>query len=414
MITYDSTRESEQLRYLRTDIAHFIQRYASKPASPGRRTLFLFAGGMASQLLRARTSYRDDGTLQTFQYDNYWLSPLTFLGGALFLGMQKQADDSFRDFDNRLVIPSGVVNFLGLAPYSRFTQWCELNNLDWYIFSWDWRRRLDDTVNFFFTQFLPLFRAEVQIQCGADPLQQFILMGHSFGGMIVKLMLHRNEAILNNMTQAVTVASPFYGYDGQIRRWFQGEPLLNHVGPFDFTLDMIKVITSLPGCYVLPYLDHDTFVANKLALQGDANFPLADYPSTDATTGLPVDPFIPGPDRYPTDTGFDQDELTFALNTYRTIAAPLPAAYADKFYSIRGGSARAPGSIKWGTLTGPLNPKLPQVSKGPDGPGDDTQPAWSTRLVTLAPDRIVAVGGKVHHMLMMDDDATQAAIAQVL
>jgi pimeloyl-ACP methyl ester carboxylesterase len=414
MITYDSTRESEQLRYLRTDIADFIQRYASKPANPGRRTLFLFAGGMASQLLRATTSYRDDGTPQTFQYDNYWLSPLTFLGGALFLGMQKQADGSFRDFDDQIVIPHGVVNFMGLAPYSRFTQWCELNNLDWYIFSWDWRRRLDDTVNFFFTQFLPLFRAEVQQQCGADPLQQFILMGHSFGGMVVKLMLHRNEAILNNMTQAVTVASPFYGYDGQIRRWFQGESLLNHVGPFDLTLEMIQVITSLPGCYVLPYLDHDTFVANKLALNGDADFPLAGYPSTDAVTGQPVDPFKPGPDRYPTDTGFDYDELTLALNTYRTIAAPLPAAHVNKLFSIRGGSARTPGSIKWGMLKGPLNPDAPPVSKGPGGPGDDTQPAWSTRLVTLGPNRIVAVGGNVHHMFMMDDDVTQAAIASVL
>ena len=85
---------------------------------------------------------------------------------------------------------------MGLTPYVRFTQWCELNDLDLFIFSWDWRRRLDDTVNFFFTQFLPLFRTEVQQQCGVDPLERFILMGHSFGGMVVKLMLHQNEAML--------------------------------------------------------------------------------------------------------------------------------------------------------------------------------------------------------------------------
>jgi hypothetical protein len=412
MITYDSTRESEQLRYLRTDIAQFILRYTSKPPNPGRRTLFLFAGGMASQLLRASTPYRDDGTPQTFQYDNYWLSPLTFLGGALFLGMQKQSDGSFRDFDDQIVIPNGIVNFLGFTPYSRFTQWCDQNDLDWYVFSWDWRRRLDDTVNFFFTQFLPLFKTEVQNKCGADPLQQFILMGHSFGGMVVKLMLHRNEAILSNMTHAVTVASPFYGYVGQIRRWFQGESLLNHVGPFDLTLEMIEVITSLPGCYVLPYLDLATFGVDGPALKADLKFPLAGYPSTDAVSGLPVDPFQPGPNRYPTDTGFDYAELTLALNTYKTIAAALPAAFVNKFASIRGSSASTPGSIKWGMLTGPLNPNAPPVSEGPGGPGDDTQPAWSARLVTSK--RIVPVGGNVHHMLIMDDDATQEAIASVL
>ena len=413
MITYDSTRESEQLRFLRTDIADFILRYASKPANPNRRTLFLFAGGMGSQLLRARTRYQDDDTPQTFQYDNFWLSPFTFLGGPLFLGMQKQADGTFRDFNDQIVIPNGVVNFMGLAPYVRFAQWCELNNLDLYIFSWDWRRRLDDTVNFFFTQFLPLFRAEVQQQCGVDPLQRFILMGHSFGGMIVKLMLHRNETILNNMTHAVTVASPFYGYHDQIVRWFEGVSWLNHVGPFDLTLEMIQVITSLPGCYALPYLDHGTFVTNQLALNGDPNFPLAAYPSTDAVTGQPVDPFQPGVNRYPTDTGFDYNELTnVALPTYVTIAAPVPAPYVNKFFSIRGSSASTPGSIKWGMLKGPLDPNASPVTKGPSRPGDDTQPAWSTRLVTSAANRIVAVAGS--HMFMMDENVTQAAIASVL
>jgi hypothetical protein len=32
------------------------------------------------------------------------------------------------------------------------------------------------------------------------------------------------------MTRAVTVADPFYGYDGQIHRWFEGEQYLNHLG----------------------------------------------------------------------------------------------------------------------------------------------------------------------------------------
>jgi hypothetical protein len=86
MTTYNATRESEQLRYLKVDIARFIQRYESKPLTTGRRTLFLFPGGMGSQLLRARTPYQDDGTPQTFQYDNYWLSPLTFSWWGAVLG----------------------------------------------------------------------------------------------------------------------------------------------------------------------------------------------------------------------------------------------------------------------------------------------------------------------------------------
>ena len=113
MITYDTTRDSEQLRFLKVDIADFILRYESKPANPERRTLFLFPGGMGSQLLRARTPYQDDGTPQTFQYDNYWLSPLTFLGGPLFLGMQQAGRRDFRDFNDQIVIPIRRRQFLG-------------------------------------------------------------------------------------------------------------------------------------------------------------------------------------------------------------------------------------------------------------------------------------------------------------
>jgi pimeloyl-ACP methyl ester carboxylesterase len=416
MTTYDATRESEQLRYLKVDIASFIQRYESRPITSGRRTLFLFPGGMASQLLRARTPYQDNGGPQTFQYDNYWLSPLTFLGGALFLGMHRHGT-GFRDYDDQIVIPYGTIDFLGFEPYSKFTQWCELNDLDWFVLGWDWRRRLEDTVSFFFNQFLPLFRSTVQQQCGVDPLQNFILMGHSFGGMVVKLMLHHSDPVLANMTRAVTVASPFYGYDGQIHRWFEGEPYLNQVGPFDVTLPMIEVITSLPGCYVLPYLDYQTFLANQPGLQTDPNYPLNSYPSKDANTGQPVDPFNPGPNRYPTDTGFDLTELAHALTVYQTIAAKPPAAYANRFFNIRGiqsPTGNTPGSITWGALTGPLNPHASPVTGGPGGPGDDTQPAWSARLVTLGGNQIVPVTGSVDHMSMMEEGPTQAAIASVL
>ena len=416
MTTYNDTRESEQLRYLKVDIASFIQRYESKPMTSGRRTLFLFPGGMGSQLLRATTPYQDNGTPQTFQYDNYWLSPLTFLGGALFLGMHRHGN-GFHDDGDRIVIPNGAVNLFGLTPYTRFTQWCELNDLDWFIFGWDWRRRLEDSVSFFFTQFVPLFRSMVQQQCGADPMQKFILMGHSFGGMVVKLMLHQNDPVLANMTQAVTVASPFYGYDGQIHRWFEGEPLLNQIGPINVTMAMIEVITSLPGGYVLPYLDYQTWLTNQQALQLDPNYPLPSYPSKDAITGLPVDPFDPGPNRYPTTTGFDLAELHHALSIYRTVAAPAPPAYASRFFNIRGiqsPTGTTPGSISWGSLTGPLNPNASPVSNGAGLPGDDTQPGWTARLVTQANNQIFAVKGNIDHMFIMEDNATQAEIALVL
>ena len=417
MTTYNETRESEQLRLIKVDIAHFIQRYASKPPNPNRRTLFLFPGGMGSQLFRARTAYVDDGTPQTFEYDNYWVSPLTFLGGALELGMHKH-NSGFRDLNDQIVIANGAIELFGVTPYDRFVQWCDLNDLDWFVFGWDWRRRLEDTVRFFFDKFLPLFRSTIQQQCGADPLQDFILMGHSFGGMVVSLMLQQHDAQLSTMTRAVTVASPFYGYDGQIHRWFEGEPLLNHIGPIDVTAQMIQVITSLPGVYVLPYLDWQTFQTHQAALGADPRFPLNGYPSKDlANVTLNVDPFSPGPNRYPQTTGFSTSELQHALKIYQQIARGPRSEYAGRFFNIRGiqtdpGSTH--GSISWKLLTGPNNPNTSPIGAGPGVPGDDTLPAWSTRLATLPGAQVVEVQGDIDHMFMMEYDLTHQVIADVL
>ena len=86
-------------------------------------------------------------------------------------------------------------------------------------------RGLEDTASFFLDQFLPALR----LAC-PDALQNFVLMGHSFGGMVISVILQENNALLTNMTHAVTVASPFYGYDGQIYRWFEGDDYLNFLG----------------------------------------------------------------------------------------------------------------------------------------------------------------------------------------
>jgi hypothetical protein len=404
-MSYADTRDSEQLRFLETPITEFIWRYQSKSPNPKRRTLFLFPGGMGCQLFRAKKLYKDSGGPgQKFHYDKVWLTLDTFLGDALKLKMHKDGDGVYRDLNNRIIIANGSVEIFGLTPYDRFTAWCELNNLDWFIFGWDWRRRLDETVSFFLNQFLPKFRSTVQAKTHCDPLADFILMGHSFGGMIVDLILRQNNPLLAQMTRAVTVASPFYGYDGQIHRWFEGESYFNWLG----TMNVIKVITSFPGCYTLPYLDMATYLTNQAALANDPEFPLLAYPSQ-------LDPFNLVPNQYPGNTGFMLAELQYALNIYQTIAAPL-TQYADRFFNIRGvqiGDTTV-GSIDWKLLTGSFDPSSSPISNGPNVPGDGIQPAWSTRLVTLPSSHWVNVRGDIDHMFMMEYDLTQQAIADVL
>jgi hypothetical protein len=217
-MTYDSTRENEQLRYLEVDIAEFVRRYRAR-----KRTLFLFPGGMGSSLLRAREPYRARGSAnQTFDFDEIWLNTFTFLGAALSLEMHK-VGNSYRDLADKIIIPHGAVEWFGFDPYDRFIQWCE-DDFNWFVFGWDWRRRPEDTVSFFVNRFLPVFQQSVRRQTGHDPLRDFVLIGHSFGGIVVNLVMQESSTLLATLGRGVAVATPFYGYDGQIHRWFKGEP----------------------------------------------------------------------------------------------------------------------------------------------------------------------------------------------
>lgn len=415
---YADTRDSEQLRILAVRIAEFVWRYKSNPSTGRRRTLFLFPGGMGCQLLRAQTPYQGAiATPQTFSYDKVWLTLGTFLGDALTLKMHKDPGDPpgvKRDLDDRMIIADDAVELFGITPYDRFTAWCELNGLDWFIFGWDWRRRLEDTVSFFLTQFLPLFRNAIQNQCNADPLGDFVLVGHSFGGMIVNLILRQYNSLLANLTRAITVAAPFYGYDGQIHRWFEGDPYLNHLGK----MNVIRVISSLPACYTLLYADTSTYAAippNPLD-----PYPLAAYPSVDAVNAAQTaDPFNPVGQRYPSNTGFDTAELAHALQIYRQLAAKLlQNQHADQFFNIRGvQTADATiGGIDWSLLLGlgPNPPNSPIADRPPPVAGDGVQPAWSTRLATQPHNKWVEVKGDIDHMFMMEYDDTHQAIAGVL
>jgi hypothetical protein len=421
-LSYSSTRDSEQLRRIFTNaVPDFIWRYQSQQWTGKRRTLFLFPGGMAGQLLRAQTPYDDNvATPQHFNYDTVWLTLRTFVPpGALQLAMHHDPRDPpavERDLDDRIIIADGVVNFMGFTPYEKFTQWCEANELDWFIFSWDWRRRLEDAVALFL-RFLPEFQSAVVSQCNADPLADFVLVGHSFGGMVVNLMLHQANSLLDTMTKAVTVAAPFYGYDGQIHRWFEGEQLLNGgLGK----MNVIRTISSMPACYTLPYLDQATYTAYRTQLQADAAHPLAAYPS-DFAGGVPqaiADPFNPVPRQYPDNTGFDKNLLSDGLAVFQLLATPPLPRYAGKFFNIRGVQTTnsTVGGITWQLLANP--PHCPAVTpitnNPPPGDGDDTQPGWTARHAALPNAQWVTVTAAIDHMLMMEYPQTQAAIAQVL
>ncbi len=442
--TYDETRDNEQLRLLTPAIDDFINRYQNPPPSSStcpRQTVFFFPGGMASQLKRATQKFQDGiATPQIFNYDVVWLDWNTPLYEWRYLEMHRDSTGGFRDKGNHLIVADGSVNLLGCTPHDGLIDWCAKNNVDLFVFNWDWRRRLDETVRFFLDKFLPFFSTRVTNAGCPNALAKFSLVGHSFGGMIVNLILRdnvlANANLVSNVKCAITVATPFYGYPGQVHRWFEGdESLLSLWGPFGSLIkqDLIEVISSLPGLYVLHFLDEVTFDDNAThqGLTQDPEFPLNSYPSMDKTAAtLRADPYNPltngGLVRYPSNTGFDLAELARAKGQFQQLAGPMGPDLLQKFYNIRGVQTEADEQTEINDTAGSATCDWIQPnfdSRFDPSPiadsgwvaGDDTQPAWSARLATNNPARCITVkASDLNHVFLMSHHRTLDAIGTIL
>jgi hypothetical protein len=416
----------EQLRVLDHSIDHFIGRYnfiTLLGLNPARQTLFLFPGGMASRLKRATKAWDAAGPAsQVFNYKELWVNPITLLGGeARNLRMHKTAGGELRDKGDRIIIADGVVNLFGVSPYIFFTAWCSLKQIDWFVYPWDWRRSADEVGAFFLDRFLTHFQTRVQAECNnADPLKDYSLIGHSAGGLVVDWILRKTNPPPAGLRKVITVAAPFYGYGGQLHRWFEGEPLVN-VGDV-YKKGIIRALSSFPGCYSWHFLPEAFYNANTVGFQNDlAAYRLASYPSVDLMTNDPTDPYNPQPpgQRYPTkaQSGFDAAELGKAATLFGTLTSPLTAAQAAIFVNIRG-DTNANNTLNTTTwrLVPPIAPS--PITDSSITPGDGTQPAWTTRDIGLAqqvPLNVITVkGADAAHMIIMDSPQTMAHVAAAL
>jgi hypothetical protein len=301
-----------------------------------------------------------------------------------------------------------------------------LKQIDWFVFPWDWRRSVKDVGTFFIDRFLPHFQERVQNECNsADPLADYSLIGHSAGGLVVNWILRNIAPHPGNLRRVITVAAPFYGYGGQLHRWFEGHPLVNGfpgIPGFDYTKDIIKALSSFPGSYSWHFLPKG-YYDNNLADFQSGPYPLLSYPSVDFTTNNPADPYDPQPPdhRYPkkSQSGFDKDvELPKAKALFADLTSPLSAAQAATFVNIRGDTTanNTLNTTTW-KLVPPIEPS--RIADTSITPGDGTQPAWTTRDIELAKagfpaNVITVVGGDAEHSIILDSPQTLAQVAAVL
>jgi len=391
-MTYLEARDQAQLKELERAVSEFI-RLRNQYASPEKRkTVILFPGGCGSELKRSRAAYSGGASPDPTLFQTVWLNIYTLIGAALMLKMKRDATGHWVDADRHIVIAGGSVQAFGYTPYDSFADWCAQRGIDVFFYGYDWRRPIPEVSDFFAKKFLPSFCKRLRDEYKVDPLAQMTLIGHCLGGMLVNWILRKHPKALPEPNKAITVATPFYGYSGQIGRWFVGEPLLNHLGQDE----MVRVISSFPALYTVNLLEERIYLANACAFKDDA-YPLAAYPCVDSKTKKPADPYrpveVPPNFRYPQAeiTGFCRTELEAARQVAETLTGPLDKALSSRFYNIRGvrpkNRTRTP--FTWDWITREFDPakNVSPIHLGLRVPGDDTQPAWTTRLLRTCTSR---------------------------
>jgi pimeloyl-ACP methyl ester carboxylesterase len=418
-MSYATDRDARHLSQLN----HAIDQFKASDYHPGWKLIFLFPGGVGSQLLRAST--------WPFPYYVSWVDP-----GRLLVGepnnLKIETDD--RDHQGQYIIPDHEVGvllpLLRLSPYGGFRAWCRDNKFNLFVFGWDWRRGVKHSADFFLGKALPAFVAK------GIALNDFVLIGHSAGGMVVKVIANQTaDPYVQQMDKAITVAAPFYGISAQIQKFIAGMSVLNWSVSTPGNLgarQMARICASMLGGYEFMYLDEATYNSGTNAADFKANtepYKLLHYPSVDFSDGTVADPFNPtnagGMFRYPANNGIRPDLMAAAIPGVQMVAQDLDATVAQRFYCIRGIQGKAavlnntPVSITWKRVPAGYDADTsPSSNDYPideiNGPGDGFLAAWGTRLLRLPAGHVIDVHDNVEHELMMNMRSVQKEIGLLL
>lgn len=415
MTAYEDRLIAEQLRIMDKPIEAFLDSYALNRNDPDRKTVLFFPGGLASELVRAKLPF-DRGVSE---WDTLWvdLFEVFVREGALALQMNGNQDS-----EQRLIVPSGPLQSCVINPYDDFIEWCRASQIALLTVPWDFRRSADWNVNYFLGTLVPEIerRAANRGWRPGEPLNGATMIGHSFGGMLVKWILNEHEhSFCKNLGLAITVGAPFYGTASQIERLYRSEPEL--APPLYDLAEITKVISTMPGGYSLFFLDAQTYDTYGLELSQDEEegCALDRYPSFDADDPtVRVDPYVfqrnhpqdQGRGRFPIvdangDWTWFESYLAQGQNEFRRLVMELHDSVRGKLHNIRGvqlrdGNLAAETKImhRWGWYTFNGGDR-DSVIESYGGAGDGVIPAWSARLVTQPQENVHTIRGEIDEHL---------------
>jgi hypothetical protein len=439
MAGYMDELTQQQLKHMDGAIDTFLTHYRDIGIARGdqQKTVLFFPGGLGSELSRANIAYGAAGFGGNYGgYNQFWYDvfQIQVEKRALWMQMRRQNGVDY-DSEDKFILASGEFNNCVYAPYDGFVDWCGQNQLDLLVCGFDNRRNSDWLVSFFMDHLPDYARQRARDDYGIDtdvndPLGSVYLVGHSEGGHLIKWMLNEHEhPFCQNVSLAVTVATAFYGNVSQCHRMFEGEPL---VGGSYSKAELAKAIATMPGGYMLFFLDEETYVDHRVEFEADV-YPLAGYPSVDSVdNSIRVDPYVNarrGNNEYRYHTfGWDLGPyIDEGLKQFKRTVEDLDPSMKDLFHNIRGVQVQGGqdlfgtvGSLTWSWIRDNFDPDTDTspIKDSPNKvPGDGVVPAWSARLLPAQDGRVHTVWGEeqyFEHMTLMESDGVLAKLWELL
>jgi hypothetical protein len=400
----DARRASETRDRHLVRIRALIEHY-----HPGAQTVVLLPGGMGSQLdLSTAVLPANDDAAQT-GWDTAWLSLRVLLNKSLE-GLELSANGT--DTGGHLAIANGEIRGL-YSPYDATEKHLQDSGRNYIVFGFDWRRSLGEGaahLEWFLTQ----LKNGVLDRYREDPLPKVTLLGHSQGGLVIKVFLHRLFPDDDTAKTAgawfervVMVGAPFYGTCNHMQRYYVGESPL---GLLYSNRRVAELTATLPAPYVLMFPSRPTYESFG------ARAGLHRYPVLDETESA-ADPFDPAQaHRFP--PWVNPKYIQAAARTGRVLARQLPAPLIPRVFNFRAVVENGtPHELIWSVQDGEaFDPTghLAPVLGAKFGAGDGTVPSWSGRLVDVPDDQVADLEQASKHVTLLQHGETLATLDHLL
>jgi hypothetical protein len=379
---------------------------------PDKKSVILIPGGMGSKLLRCEAQFVANQRFpRNPAFNEIWVSLASVIRGDI---SQLRMELNEHDLDDFPIIAAGELNSV-VKSYDDTEEFFSDNNVNYTEFGYDWRREIRTSANFLKT-FLRMIKEKVMARNSnrENPLRNLTLYAHSMGGLVSKLLINDliddGENTQEWFFRFVTVATPFFGTETHIDRYYQGVKFVNLL--LGGAGSVASLVATLPGPYGL-------MPAPSGVMQPHfARLGLSRYPVRDSSnTNREVDPYnFNNRPRFP--LFVNNNFLLKAEDMFRQVARPLPDALKERVFHFRNSLPDRNNQnleLMWDEVTGSqhtFSGSSPVHNN--NGASDGTVPWWSARLADAFDDHVYPLKMDTDHGHLAEDPNVLQIVNQLV